>query len=386
MIGRARTFLEQQMDKAKNKLKSGWLFFAVIVIGVAARLLVATRGHNFDMDSWRIVTDIVDHDGNVYASTERYNYGPVWFHVLYVLNLLAGHNETVFRYFISGFLSLVDAGIFFILWRKFGKLAASFFFLNPVSIIITGYHSQFDNFALLLGLWAVILFGDDFERPLDRRKYLGLLLLGFSLMTKHVLFAFPLWLAVKQKGLLQKCAVLLVPVACFALGFVPYWAGGKSGIIENVFSYSSTNTEHFYNFFVPAAVRFCFNSRTLWLFMLGLFALIHRRRPALESLLLYTCVLVATAPATTNQYLAIPIAFTAVFINAFTMLYTAVATYHLSVDVNGPHFLPYIHQRCDDIAIYILCVALVWVTWREGLLNLLKICRREINVWLGVGK
>ena len=29
-----------------------------------------------------------------------------------------------------------------------------------------------------------------------------------------------------------------------------------------------------------------------------------------------------------------------------------------------------------------LCLALVWVTWRDGLLNLLKTCRREINVQL----
>jgi hypothetical protein len=54
----------------------------------------------------------------------------------------------------------------------------------------------------------------------------------------------------------------------------------------------------------------------------------------------------------------------------------------MSVDVNGPHFLPYIHQRCDDIVIYVLCLALVWVTWRDGLLNLLKACRREINFQL----
>jgi hypothetical protein len=370
------------MNKTTNNSKPIWLFFAVIVIGVAARLLVATRGNNYDVDSWQIVAGIVDRGGNVYASTDRYNYGPVWFNILHALDLLAWHNHIAFRYLVSGFLSLMDVGIFFILWRKFGKLAASLFLLNPVSIIVTGYHSQFDNLALLLGLWAVILFGDDFERPVDRRKCFGLLLLGFSLMTKHIFFAFPFWLAVKQKGLPQKCAVLLLPVACFALGFAPYWASGKTGIIENVFSYSSTNTAHFYNLFVPAAVRFCFDGRTIWLFMLGLFAFIHRRKPALESLLLYTCVLVATAPATTNQYLAIPIAFTAVFVNAFTMLYTAVATYHLSVDVNGPHFLPFIHQRCDDIVIYVLCLALVWVTWRDGLLNLLKTCRREINIQL----
>jgi len=48
---------------------------------------------------------------------------------------------------MAGFLSLVDLGIFFVLWKKFGRPAAALFFLNPISVIITGYQSQFDNLA-----------------------------------------------------------------------------------------------------------------------------------------------------------------------------------------------------------------------------------------------
>ena len=161
------------MDKTNNNSKPNWLFFVVVIAGIALRLLVATCGHNYDMDSSRIAADIVDRGGNVYAGTERYNYGPIWFHILHALNLLAGHNETAFRYLVTGFLSLVDVGIFSILWRKFGKLAASLFFLNPVSVIITGYDCQFDNCAILLGLLAALLVGDEFDKPISGRKFLG---------------------------------------------------------------------------------------------------------------------------------------------------------------------------------------------------------------------
>jgi hypothetical protein len=297
--------------------------------------------------------------------------------------LLAAHNPAVFHWLLVGFLSAADIGIFCVLWRKYGRLAATLFFLNPVSIMITGFHNQFDNVAILLGLWAVLLFGDCFEDTVGRRKFFGLAVLGFSLMTKHVLFAFPLWLAVKQKGLRQKCVVLVVPVAIFLLGIAPYWPGQRAGIIQNVFLYKSTTIAHVYEFFLPTAVQCLFNSTTVWLLALGLFAFIQRRTPALESLLLYTCVLVVVAPATTNQYLAIPSIFTSVFVNFFTVVYNALATYHVLVDVDGLHLFQPQFGGSACWAIYALCLALVWVIWRENLLDLLNRCRKEINLQLG---
>lgn len=367
------------MDKTNNHPKSLWLFLAVIIVGTAARLLAATRGHNYDIDSCRIIVNIINHSGNVYASTDRYNYGPIWFNIQHVLNLLAGHNETAFRYLVSGFLSLVDAGMFFILWRKFGKLVAVFFFLNPVSVIISGYHCQIDNLAVLLGLLAMLLVGDEFDRPVDRRKFFGLLVLGVSLSTKHVLFAFPFWLAVKQKGMLQKLVILLVPVAVFALGFLPYWPGGKQGIIQNVFLYRSLNNEFFYHYFVPTGVQLMFGSLTIWLFLLVIFAFIFRQKNAVESLLLYTCVLVCASPATANQYLAIPMPFVATHLNLLTILYTTVASLHLLVDPDGLHLTVLTFRKCDDVAICILCMALIWVTWRQSINALLEKCIFEVK-------
>jgi len=378
------------VDKTNNNSKPGWLFFAVLVAGVVARLLVATCGHDYDMDSWQLVANLVDRGDNVYASTDRYNFAPGWFHVLHALNLLAGRNPTAFRYLVAGFLSLSDAGIFFILWRRFGKAAGCWFFLNPISVIITGYQCNFDNLAVLLGLLAVLLMGDEFDRPVSRRKLLGLFVLGLSLVIKHVFFAFPFWLAVKQKGMLQKLVVILIPVFIFALSFVPYWHAGSQGIVQNVFRYRSFTTEFFYRMFVPMFVQFMFNSQTVWFFLLAIFAFIYRQKNTVEFLLLYTCVLVAASPANINEYLAIPGPFVATHLNPFTILYTAVGTLHLLADVNGLHLTGLSRTICIDIAIYLLCLGLVWVTWRQNIMALLKRllewCISEVKNQLGLKK
>ncbi len=176
------------MENAKKFFQHGWLMALVVVAGLAARLAVSLRGHTYDVDSYFIVAGILRHGGNVYLETKRYNYGPIWFYLIHLLDWLAGGRENILRCLIAGFLSLVDFGIFLVLLRRVGKLAASLFFLNPVSILITGYQSQFDNLVILMGLWAIHLFGDDFDQPVNRRKFYGLLVLGLSLMTKHLLF------------------------------------------------------------------------------------------------------------------------------------------------------------------------------------------------------
>ena len=363
-----------------NNSRLNWLFFVVLAAGFAARLCVAALGHNFDFDSWQINANIPV-TANFYALTVRYDTAPPWFFILHALNALAGHNPALFRYFVAGFLSLADAGILFILWRQFGALAGCWFFLNPISIILTGYHCNCDNLAVLFGLIAVLLMKDDFEKPLTRRMLAGLVVLGFSLTIKHIFFAFPFWLAVKQRGLWQKVIVILVPVAMFFLSFAPYWHGaGREAIIQNIFLFRAYNVQYFYHTFVPQVVQYMFTAQTIWLACLVLFAFLYREKKPLETLLLYTCVLVAVSPATLNEYLAIPLAFIATHLNVFTILYTAFGSLHELIDCNGLHLNLTAWKTCIDIAIDMLCLSLVWVTWRQ---KLIAAARAAIH-WLSI--
>ncbi|MBI3169964.1 MAG: hypothetical protein HYZ22_15885, partial [Chloroflexi bacterium] len=227
-------------------------------------MAAASKGHNSDVDSYIIVANIVERGGNVYAETTRYNYGPIWFNLIFALNFIAslfhGNQDLILRYLIAGFLSIVDTGIFLVLWKKFNRLTACLFYFNPISIIITGYHSHFDNFSILLGMFSAITFDDDNEGPMGIKKTFSLLLLGFSITTKHLFFAFPFWLAVKQKTITNRIIVIAIPVSFFVLSFIPYWQEGQQGIIQNVFNYKSFDNQYFFQLFVPRILSLFFNA------------------------------------------------------------------------------------------------------------------------------
>ena len=356
----------------------------VFVVGLAGRFWFGTLGHSWDYESCRIVADLCEQGKNVYAGTFRYNYGPVLFNILHLLDLLSGRDPAVFRQLLIGFLSAADLGIAFLLWRKYGPLAAALFFLNPVSMMVSGLINQFDNVAILLGLWSVVMFGDEFDKPLDRRKCGALAILGLSLMTKHLLFAFPFWLAVKQRGGWQKFFIMAIPTSIFLAGFVPYWPAGHAGIISNVFEYRAMNdlmgrsySQFFYNGFVPEILRMMAGAQFWWLLLLVLFAFVCRARNSFDSLLVYTGVLVAFSPSLFAYYLAIPLALLCTAINPLSLCCMGFAALHIAT--YGTNLLKNIPGRFDDIAIYFLMAFLAWLLWREPILRAAQHCRREIN-------
>jgi hypothetical protein len=110
-----------------------------------------TLGYNYDFESHLIVGKIVSSGGNVYAETSRYNYGPIFslcLGLFYYLSSFLGNPSFAYRMFIVCFLTCFDIALSFLLYKKYKSMSiAALFFLNPVSIIITGYHNQFDVLA-----------------------------------------------------------------------------------------------------------------------------------------------------------------------------------------------------------------------------------------------
>src|SRR6185369_1491861 len=100
-------------------------------------------------------------------------------------------------------LTLGDVAIWAVLRGRHGSRVAALFFLNPVSILITGLHGQFDNLAVLAALLAMLVMGEHeagrtAAAPGRGRWLCGLALIGLSLCVKHLLFVFPAWLALKE--------------------------------------------------------------------------------------------------------------------------------------------------------------------------------------------
>ena len=316
----------------------GW-FILVIVAGAILRLAVAQRGYNFDIASYRIVADIMANDGNVYLETQRYNYGPIWFYILSFLDFLPfpiSDPLLSLRWKVTAFLSLTDITIAACLYRWYGFKIATLFFLNPISIIITGYHSQFDNLAILVALISVKSL-DNNASILSYRTLLGLILLGLCLTIKHLLFLFPLWLAFKNIRWRDKLLTISIPYAVFLASFLPYLSTGSDGIINHVFLYRGFANAPFWNGIAPEVIIDKIPMFILFIGTLFFLGLILRTKKPLESLYLYTICLVIFSSAIANQSLAICIVAISVHSNFIYALYSIAGTIYLLASGDGLH-------------------------------------------------
>ena len=171
------------------------VFWVCICAGVAIRFALMAIGHNFDFESYCIVGELAEAGKNIYASTTRYNYGPAWFLILELLYRLASffqQNILIYRIMIVALLTLTDFVITLIISRRAGNFWGIVFFLNPFSMFNDGYNNQFDNLAVLLGMLGILcLEKASADKEVKANDLYGVLLLSMSLITKHIMWAFP---------------------------------------------------------------------------------------------------------------------------------------------------------------------------------------------------
>jgi hypothetical protein len=217
---------------------------AAIVASIVAKLSLASLGHNWDVGSWLVVSDKVLQGKSVYASTFRYNYGPIWAAILGYLRELCKRLDfdsgEGFHIFIAGFLACIDALISIALSVAYSYGAALAFLLIPVGWLTSGYHSQFDNFAVFVWLlaWLLIRRGET-TRP---RLVFSAVLMGLSLAVKHLAIFFPIWLLFRREWVSLRFRILYAVIAysVFLGTFLP-WLGdpaSRAGILGNVFRYN----------------------------------------------------------------------------------------------------------------------------------------------------
>lgn len=345
------------------------LIVVLLVFGIVARLFAASLGFTYDMESYEQVGRLVAAGENVYEATTRYNYGPFWLLVLGGLYKLASvfpDPFIIFRFTIPLLLSLVDLGIFFFLRRFFGLAAAFIFYFNPLTVTLTGYNSQFDNIAILLALVAAALYGK-YEKQ-------ALILLGASLVVKHIFFAFPLWLAFRQRRWRDRLLVLLVPLGIFGLSFLPFIKTGATGIINNVLFYVSFKNAPLWHFFILNRFPRVFNEYILFGGALILGAYLCRKKPVVDSLLFYMMILVVFSVAIADQYFSIVLPFIAVYPNVFFFLFTMLQMLYMWVVISaGEVYASVLGRTLDRSAIgyqwqmFFLFAGFMYVIFRKRL-------------------
>ena len=312
---------------AKNNL----YFWIVIFTGLFSRVLISQQGYNFDFESYRLVTDLFQNGEDFYI-TGRYNYAPVWIHILNFLDSLPDFNLDSFdplRIKVVLLLSFVDLFIFFLLRREHSFLIATFFFLNPISIFITGFHNQFDNLAVLVGFIAILMYEKNNK---NFGFFICCTLLGLSLCIKHVLFFIPIWLAFKERNFLKKVLIIFIPYMLFLTSFVFYIPEHFDSILKNVFQYSSFNNGPFWNIYVPYVLKFFIPIKILFIASLFLFGLFIKNRSLKDIFYFYLLAVVVFSSAASNQYFAIPLIAIVIFWNRFYAAYTLVCVILFLID------------------------------------------------------
>lgn len=218
------------------------VFLLVLVLRVA--VAAQFRG-NFDSGSYLIVANAVLAGQNVYRVTDRYNYSPLWSYVVAGLWSASAPNVGLFVLLAGLFEVGVDTVTAWLLLRlardrmrlppEEARRAALLFFSNPVSVLISCAHGQFDGLSILF-LVAALFVAMGRPRPASRAGVVGLL--SLSLLVKHITAFHPalFWRRWRAGGL--AAPLLAIPYAVFALSFVPFLSSSRT-IASNVLLYAT---------------------------------------------------------------------------------------------------------------------------------------------------
>lgn len=304
-------------DKVENNKIFWWtlIFLIAISIRILLSMIYATKV-NGDFEAYCIVGDLAAQGKNVYAHTIRYNYAPLWSVILgkfYAASQLFTNSRTIYKIFIVLFITLADLGIARIIARQIGELWGMIFFINPISMASSIFYPQFDNTAVFLGACG-ILFLCESSKQTEIKLYdiAGIVFLSLSLLMKHILYAFPLWILLnKNINIRKKILYAFIPPLVFLLSFVPYWPEGSQGIINNVFMYRSASNYPLFalelinhlGIYLPMQKYIGFPVFNL---LMLLAAYIFRNEELNNSFMLYTISLVCFTSSLWHYYLSIP--------------------------------------------------------------------------------
>lgn len=238
---------------------------------------------------------------------------------------------------MRGFLTLVDLGNALLVGdvarRAFGApcgTAALAYALNPVAILLVGFHGQFDNLAALPLLAALRLALAPPPVPLAAIWALGTAGLCLKHLNLFTVFA----LLLVACGTLPRTAALFAgSMAVFVASFVPYLPAGLGGIEKNVFLYRGIPHPYGLAIVVPRDVLF-----VLFVAVLAATPILARRFlrvGPVETLELTTVALLVFIPGIGEAYFILPALFGAARRSAGWIVFSAVGYYFLLYGPNN---------------------------------------------------
>lgn len=239
------------------------VYIALACMGLWVRFWLATTSYNVDIENYIKDVRIFHSQGNIYTEQAAYNYTPIWFYVLGGVDIVRSiivPNMT-FATAIRIFLSLVDVVILIVLFGLCLKKKIPmytpllYFFLNPVSIIISAKHGQFDNVAILFLVLAWY--------ASERKAYMVTWLLGaVALIIKHIVL-FPLLILYWSIWGIRKGSIaIFFAILAFFVTFIPYVEAWRE-ILSHVVFYGGIPGQYGISYILTQCYMFITQTSTL---------------------------------------------------------------------------------------------------------------------------
>lgn len=221
------------------------------------QVIATSTGVSYDIQSYAIQAATVLHHQNVYDATTRYPYPPVWIWIVALMQALATATQLPFDAVVKLPALLGDIALMALIHRyaqrRFGPslhalAPVALFGLNPVTLLVSAGHGQFDSLDLFFLLLAAYLRAPTPDQTPDRKHSFrqghalwSACVLGVAVALKGypILYA-PYLVASAPKG--RRAASALLVVAPLVASGVIYSLifGYSTQMLPNILQYSST--------------------------------------------------------------------------------------------------------------------------------------------------
>jgi hypothetical protein len=284
-------------ESRRRTLVLGGLVVLAIVLGTLLRWNGGLVGGDVaDVAAYRGHVELTRAGRNVYASDIRYPYFPGWLAVEMAAYQLSVQWRMPLWHVIRGTIVVGDALLCLALWwaagrtwgRTAGRWAAVVYALNPIAILISGYHGQFDALPSLFSILAAGLLAG---RP---RPVPAGLLLGVAMALKPFpALLVPVFMRAPGLSLVSRALVGALSLAVVGAVTAPYLLADAAGVVQNVGGYGGLNDQgvggllralwlyRAGNIYLPGAFGTEVSATTRWLALaaIGLTFLLTLRAP-----------------------------------------------------------------------------------------------------------
>jgi hypothetical protein len=216
----------------------------IVLLGLAARLLLAFFYYGTgDVTVWEHYSTYWERGLSPYDEVGKYNYFPLWFWGFSFVTFINKALNLPYSFIVKIPFILTDLATLIIIVKACGRmkigakgtlLAAGAFFLNPVSILISGYHGQFCNmsvmFAMLAWYFAVFKRGSWF--------LMSAVMMSVSVAVKHFTVILVPVIAFIQDKIHKKILVFLIAPLCALIAITPYFIRDPQLVINSILKYN----------------------------------------------------------------------------------------------------------------------------------------------------